>query len=147
MPPDGLSAPALMISADSSGLRLLRDCAGILEKAHTCEPNWLRSELFNMSDAPWSTWGKNGSGLTTFTLKQWLKDYAIKPKTVRVSSGPGEGLSRRSIYGRAGPLSGSNGGDGYPGYIGYNVDNKNNDVTGSNRGNRGGGGKRQRPFR
>ena len=73
--------------ADSSGLRLLRDCAGILEKAHTCEPNWLRSELYNMSDAPWSTWGKNGSGLTTFTLKQWLKDYAIKPKTVRISSG------------------------------------------------------------
>jgi hypothetical protein len=39
-------------SADSMGLRLLRDCVSIMEAAHTCEPNWLRNELFNMSDAP-----------------------------------------------------------------------------------------------
>src|SRR5262249_26268243 len=37
-------------SADSSGLRLLRDCVTLLEeKAHTCEPNWLCRELVNMS--------------------------------------------------------------------------------------------------
>lgn len=116
-------------SADSSGLRLLRDCAGILEKAHTCEPNWLRSELFNMSEAPWNTWGKNGSGITTFALKQWLKDYGIKPKTVRVSSGPVKGYHVNQFKDELARYPAPTEGGGYTGYIGYNVDNKNNDVT------------------
>src|SRR5262249_18757056 len=39
-------------SADSSGMRLLRDCLALLGQPHsrTCEPDWLRRELFNMSD-------------------------------------------------------------------------------------------------
>ena len=36
-----------------------------------------------MSEALWGTWGKNGTGLTTFMLKQWLKNYSIKPYAVR----------------------------------------------------------------
>jgi len=116
-------------SADSSGLRLLRDCAAILETAHTCIPDWLRAELFNMSDAPWSTWGKNGSGMTTFALKQWLKDYSIKPKPVRVGGVTVKGYHVNQFNDELARYPAPTEGDGYTGYNGYNVDNKNNDVT------------------
>lgn len=71
-------------SADSSGLRLLRDSVAALKDTRTCEPDWLRTALFNMADAPWGSWGKNGGGITTFAMKQWLKDYGIKPYSVKV---------------------------------------------------------------
>ena len=121
-------------SADSMGLRLLRDCAAILETANTCDPNWLRCELFNMNDAPWSTLGKNGSGLTTFALKQWLKDYDIKPYTVKVHGNPVKGYHSQQFVKELArfpqpPQEPEAQGDGYPGYLGYHVDNKNNEVT------------------
>jgi len=118
-------------SADSPGLRLLRDCAEILESCKTCEPDWLRTQLFNMSDAPWSTWGKkNDTGITTFALKQWLKDYGIKPKTVRVGGSPVKGYHINQFKDELARYPGPEPeGGGYTGYNGYNVDNKNNDVT------------------
>ena len=59
--------------------------------SRACEPDWLRSQLFNMSEALWGTWGKNGTGLTTFMLKQWLKNYSIKPYAVRAGGEPVKG--------------------------------------------------------
>src|SRR5262249_27204597 len=116
-------------SADSSGLRLLRDCVTLLEKAHTCEPDWLRRELVNMSDGPWGAWGKNGNGLTTFDLKRWLKDYGIKPYAVRVGGAPVKGYHVKQFKDELARYPAPTEGDGYTGYNGYNVDNKNNDVT------------------
>jgi hypothetical protein len=116
------------------GLRLLRDCVAILETQHTCEPNWLRNELFNLADAPWSTLGKTSSGLTTFALKQWLKDYGIKPYTVKVRGSAVKGYHIQQFkkelarFPQA-PQEPETQGDGYPGYPGYHVDNKNNEVT------------------
>lgn len=117
-------------SADSLGLRLLRDCAEILKSTKTRDPNSLRAELCNMSDAPWSTWGNNGSGITTFALKQWLKDYGIKPKAVRVGGPPVKGYHINQFKDELAryPAIEPEGG-GYTGYNGYNVDNKNNHVT------------------
>jgi uncharacterized protein DUF3631 len=119
-------------SADSSGLRLLRDCESVLDQPHTrtCEPDWLRAQLFNMTDAPWSTWGKNGGGISTFMLKQWLKDYGIKPYSVKVAGDTVKGYHVKQFkeelarYPEPEPEGG-----GYRGYTGYHVDNKNNEVT------------------
>jgi hypothetical protein len=117
-------------SADSSGLRLLRDCVVALEHARTCEPDWLRAELFNMSDAPWSAWGKNGTGLTTFTMKQWLKDYGIKSYAVKVGGRTVKGYHIKQFTDELAryPQPDTEG-VGYPGYSSYLVDNKNNEVT------------------
>jgi hypothetical protein len=116
-------------SADSSGLRLLRDCAELLKTSHTCEPDWLRGQLFNMSDAPWGSWGKNGNGLTTFELKRWLKDYGIKPYAVRTGGAPVKGYHLKQFEKELARYPASTEGDGYTGYSGYSVDNKNKDVT------------------
>lgn len=117
-------------SADSSGLRLLRDCADILADVRTCDPDWLRGQLFNMADAPWNTWGKNGNGLTTFMLKQWLKDYGIKPYAVKVAGKAVKGYHQKQFKEELAryPQPETEGG-GYHGYPGYVADNKNNDVT------------------
>ena len=119
-------------SADSSGLRLLRDCVEVLEQPHTrtCEPDWLRSQLFNMADAPWSSWGKNGTGLTTFMLKQWLKDYGIRPYTVKVAGSVVKGYHLKQFQEELAryPQPETEGG-GYPGYPGYVADSQNNEVT------------------
>ena len=101
-------------SADSSGLRLLRDC---VDNARAATHPHLRAGLASRpivqhADAPWSTWGKNGTGITTFMLKQWLKDYGIKPYTVKVAGRRGEGLSRQAVPGGAGPLSSAGDGGG-----------------------------------
>jgi hypothetical protein len=116
-------------SADSSGLRLLRDCVQLLEIPRTCEPEWLRKELFNMSDAPWATWGKSGNGLTTFELKRWLKNYDIKPYAVRVGGITVKGYHATQFEDELARYPAPTEEDGYTGYTGYNVDNKNNDVT------------------
>jgi hypothetical protein len=116
-------------SADSSGLRLLRDCVTLLEQRHTCEPEWLRKELFDMSDAPWATWGKKETGLTTFELKRWFKNYDIKPYTVRAGGSPVKGYHIDQFNRELARYPAPTDGDGYTGYTGYNVDNNNNDVT------------------
>jgi hypothetical protein len=122
-------------SADSSGLRLLRDCVAAMEAGHTltCEPDWLRAQLFNMSDAPWSTWGQKGTGITTFSLKQWLKDYGIKPYAVKVSGDVVKGYHlkkfKEELARYPAPDEAGTEGDGYPGYPGYPIDNKNKEVT------------------
>ncbi len=120
-------------SADSSGLRLLRDCVVVLEHTHTCKPDWLRSQLFNMIDSPWSTWGKNGTGITTFMLKQWLKDYGIKPYAVKVGGDVVKGYHLKQFKEELArypePTGPQPEGDGYTGYSGYSIDNKNNKVT------------------
>jgi Protein of unknown function (DUF3631) len=119
-------------SSDSSGLRLLRDCVAILEEPHarTCEPDWLRTQLFNLSDAPWNTWGKNGSGITTFALKQWLKDYGIKPKTVRMGTSTVKGYHLNQFTDELARYpEPQTEGDGHTGNTGHIVDNKNHEVT------------------
>ena len=119
-------------SADSSGLRLLRDCVAILDQPHTrtCEPDWLRAQLFNLTDAPWGTWGKKGTGLTTFMLKQWLKDYCIKPYTVKVAGRAVKGYHVNQFKDETARYpEPETEGSGYPGYPGYPADNKNNEVT------------------
>jgi hypothetical protein len=116
-------------STDSSGLRLLRDCVQILETERTCRPDGLRAELVNMSDAPWSTWGNNGSGLTTFALKQWLKDYGIKPKTVRLGAATGKGYHVEDFKNELARFPAPTEEDGNIGNIGHIIDNKNNTVT------------------
>jgi hypothetical protein len=119
-------------SADSSGLRLLRDCVAALGQPHTrtCEPDWLRAQLVNMIDAPWSSWGKTGGGLTTFMLRQWLKDYGIKPYTVKVAGSVVKGYHLKQFQEELTryPQPESEGG-GYPGYPGYVADSQNNEVT------------------
>jgi hypothetical protein len=61
---------------------MLRDCVEILSGGSKgAEPNWLRQQLFNKEGSPWQGWN-----LTTYQMKELLKRYGIKPKTVRAGA-------------------------------------------------------------
>jgi hypothetical protein len=109
---------------ESLGLLLLRHCAELLEGRRTCEPDWLRRELCNLGDAPWSD--LNGKGLSLHQMKQMLKRYGIKTYAVRVGGHPVKGYNVKQFEDELARFSP---GSGYNGYNGYNIDNENKDVT------------------
>jgi hypothetical protein len=104
---------------------LLRDCAELLKVIRTAEPERLQRELVNKESSPWQGWG-----LTTYQMKQLLKRYGIKQKSIRTGGQLDKGFHLNQFedallrYECGVPLEE---GDEI-GHNGHIFDNKNNNV-------------------
>ena len=82
------------VEDDSWGIQLLADIHAAFGDEDRIFGDDLRERLKENPERPWATWGRGDKGLTARSLAGLLRDFAIKPKLIRIGDETRRGFER-----------------------------------------------------